>query len=100
MRKAQHSVLQIQAALLSEEIPQTQAERRTQPELWVSFKRTLVPEGITLLPPSRMSSALSALLPRSEGGGSSIAQDRRLRSNLIGEEAKLNKGLEISLKIV
>lgn len=47
-----------------------------------------------------MPSALRALLPSSEGGESSIAEDRRLRSNLIGEEAKLNKGLEISLKIV
>lgn len=76
-----------------------QAESRTQLELGVSFKCTFVSECFTLLPP-RTSSALRALLPSSEGGGSIIAEDRRLRSNLIGEEAKLNKGLEILLKIV
>lgn len=47
-----------------------------------------------------MSSALSALLSSSKGGGSSVAEDRRLRSNLSGEEAKLNKGLDLQLKIV
>lgn len=47
----------------------------------------------------RMASALNALLSRT-GGGSSTAEDRRLRSNLIGEEAKLNKGLDLQLKIV
>lgn len=45
--------------------------------------------------PPRMSSALRALLSSNKGGGSSIAEDRRLRSNLIGEEAKLNKGLDL-----
>lgn len=40
-----------------------------------------------------MTSAFTALLSSTKGEGSHFAEDRRLRSNLIGEEAKLNKGL-------
>lgn len=47
------------------------------------------------LSPPRVSSALNALLSSCKGGGSSVAEDRRLQSNLVGEEAKLNKGLDL-----
>lgn len=79
------------SVMLSEEIPQVHAVGGTHPELRVSFKLTAVSE-LLCMTHSRMPSALSVLLSNHRGGGSSIVEDRRLRSNLTREEAKLNKG--------